>query len=266
MAKAKRHRVFGVLAVVGALALAGAPAYAGGPQAPKPAALTCSGGEIGSGTYASINVTGPCSVANGAVIKVVGNINVRPGAMLDAQSVPSTISVGRNVTGATGSLVGLGCQPTSLTGNSAHPCLEPFEEEHSTIAVGGNISLTDVSVVALNGLTVGGNITVNGGGSADIPWSIKNNKIAGNVTLSGQSTNWIGVLFNQVGKNVTLSNIAINDPDGSGNGAYVGTNVIARNLTCTGVTPKISGGFGPNQATNTVGRNANGQCAALAKP
>ena len=97
---------------------------------PDRSAYTCSGGEVPSGTYASLTVTGMCSVAPDAVISVVGNVNVAAGAMFDAQSAPSTITVGRNVTGAAGSLVGLGCQPPSLTGNSAHECsLDP--EGHS---------------------------------------------------------------------------------------------------------------------------------------
>ncbi len=109
MEKRLRRRVLGTLAVAGALALSGGPAMAAGPSA-----YTCSGGEVPSGTYASLTVTGMCSVAADAVISVVGNVNVAAGAMFDAQSAPSTITVGRNVTGAAGSLVGLGCQPPSL--------------------------------------------------------------------------------------------------------------------------------------------------------
>ena len=144
-----RRRVLGTLAVAGALALSGSPAMAAGP-----AALTCTGGEIPSGSYASITVTGMCSVAADAVITVTGNVNVAADAMLDAQSAPSTITVGRNVTGAPGSLVGLGCQPPAATGNSAHECVAD-PDGISTITVHGNISTTDANTVLLNGVTVG---------------------------------------------------------------------------------------------------------------
>ena len=100
------------LGVLGTVAVAGALAFSGGLAAAAPSgpsAYTCTGGDIPSGNYASITVTGACKVPTDAVITVVGNINVAPGATLDAQSAPSTITVGRNVTAAAGSLLELGC-------------------------------------------------------------------------------------------------------------------------------------------------------------
>ena len=250
----------GALAVTGALALSAGPAMAIAPSAKMPTAYTCTGGAIPSGNYASITVTGACDVPAAATISVVGNVNIAAGAVLDAQSAPSTITIGRNVIGAPGSLVGLGCQPPSYTGNSAHPCtVDP--EGHSTITVGGNITVTDAVAVLLNGITVQGNVTLTGGGS-EIPWSIKNNTVSGNLTVTGQETEWLGVLFNKIDKNVTLTNIALSDPHPGAPGVYIVRNTIGRNLTCTGLTPGVSGGFVPG-SVNVVGRNANGQCAAL---
>ena len=95
--------------------------------------------EIPSGFYASITVMGACDVPAFAAIRVAGNVNVAAGAALDAQTAPSTITVGRDVTAAAGSVVGLGCQPPSYTGNSAHQCtVEP--DGHSTITVNGNVT------------------------------------------------------------------------------------------------------------------------------
>jgi len=233
---------------------------AAGSGTSTPMAYTCTGGEIPSGNYASITVTGVCDVPADAVISVVGNVNVAAGAVLDAQNAPSTITVGRNVTGASGSLVGLGCQPPSSTGNSAHPCaVEP--DRQSTITVDGNVTVTDAVAVLLNGITIQGNVTLSGGGS-EIPWSIKNNTIGGNLTVSGQETEWLGVLFNQIGKNATLTNIALSDPHPGAPGVYIVRNTIGRNLNCTGLTPGVSGGFVPG-SVNVVGRNATGQCASL---
>lgn len=87
--------------------------------------------------------------------------------------------------------------------------------------------------------------------------------IAGNLTAQGQRTEWLGVLFNHIGGNVTLSDIALSDPHPGAPGVYIVRNTIGRNLTCTNVTPGVSGGFDPTKK-NTVGRNATGQCAALA--
>lgn len=251
-------KVLGTLTVAVALALSGGTAMADVCKPPKP--YTCTGGEIPSGTYASITVTGACAVPADAVIRVVGNVKVAAGAVLDAQSAPSTITVGRNVTGASGSLVGLGCQPPSYTGNSAHECtVEP--KGHSTITVKGNITVKDAQAVLLNGITVKGNVTLTGGGS-EIPWSIKNNTIGGNLTVSGQRTEWLGVLFNNIGRNVTLTNIALSDPHPDAPGVYIVRNTVGRNLTCTGLTPGVSGGFVPG-SVNVVGRHALGQCASL---
>lgn len=223
-------------------------------------AYTCAGGEIPSGTYASITVTGFCSVGSGAVINVTGNVNVAAGAVLDAQTAPSTITIGRNVTAGAGSIVGLGCQPPSYTHNSAHECMvDP--EGHSTISVKGNVTATGAQAFLLNGVTVNGNVTFTGGGSDEIPWSIKNNMIGGNLTVSGQRATFLGVLFNTVGRNVTLTNIAITDVD-PGPGVYIVKNTVGRNLSCSGLTPGVSGGFVPG-SVNTVGGNATGQCAAL---
>jgi hypothetical protein len=201
-----------------------------------------------------------CSVPAGAVIRVVGNVDVAAGAMLDAQSAPSTITVGHNVTGAAGSIVGLGCQPPSLTGNSAHECaIQP--EGHSTITVNGNVTVTDAAATLLNGITVMGNVTLSGGGS-DIPWSIKNNTIGRNLTVSGQTTEWLGVLFNRIGGNATLTDIAVLDEHPGAPGVYIVRNNVGRNLTCMGLTPGVSGGFVPG-SVNVVGHKALGQCAAL---
>ena len=139
------------------------------------------------------------------------------GAALDAQSAPSTIDVGGDVTALRGSLLGLGCQPPSLVGNSGHECaVNPTG--HSTINVRGNVTALGSAVVLLNGITIGGNVTALGGGS-EIPWAIKNNTIGRNVILAGQKTDWIGVLFNHIGGNTALLAIVITDTDPGGNGA-----------------------------------------------
>jgi hypothetical protein len=266
--------MLGALAAAGALALSGGPAVAAAPSAQAPPAYTCAGGEIPSGSYASITVTGPCSVAPDAVITVVGNLNVAAGAMLDAQSAPSTITVGHNVTAASGSILGLGCQP-DFPGppgvrKSGHPCLDPYADGHSTITVSGNVTATDAGAVLLNGITVQGNVTLSGGGGArmpgmaeDIPWSVKNNMIGRNLTVDGQTTDWLGVLFNKVAGNATLTNITLTeDHPGASQAVYIVRNTIGRNLICTGLAPGVSGGFIPG-SVNVVGRNAIGQCAAL---
>ena len=255
-----RVKMLAALAVAGAIALSGGQASAAVSGTAAPTGYTCSGGVIPSGNYSSLTVTGACNVAADAVINVAGSVQVTAGAMLDAQSAPATITIGRNVTGNAGSVVGLGCQPPAYTGNSAHECtVNPAG--HSTITVNGNVTVNNAVAVQLNGTTIRGNVSLAGGGS-EIPWSIKNNTISGNLTVGGQKTEWLGVLFNTIGGNVTLTNIALSDPHPDAPGVYIVRNTIARNLTCVGLTPGVSGGFVPG-SVNVVGRNATGQCAAL---
>jgi hypothetical protein len=239
--------------------LSGGPALAAASNVHKPMAYTCTGGDIPSGSYASITVKGACSVPADAVIRVAGDVNVKAGATLDAKSAPSTITVARNVNAARGALLGLGCQP-DYSDRSGHPCtVEP--DGHSTITVRGSVTAVDANTVLLNGITIKGNVSLVGGGGP-IPWSIKNNTIRRNLTVVGQTTDWLGVLFNSIGGSATLISIKVTDTDPGAPGAYVVRNTIGRDLICLGVTPGVSGGFIPGEV-NVVGHRAIGECASL---
>jgi hypothetical protein len=244
--------------------------------APSPMAYTCTGGarpgfdpsawtfvSIPSGTYASLTVSGVCQIAPGAVVNVVGNVNVAPGAVLDAQTFASTITVGHNVTAASGSLLGLGCLPNPPGHTTGHPCLDPTTgnptDASSNITVNGNLTATDADTVLLDGISVNRNVTLTGGGEEYIPWPIKWNTIGGNLTVSGVAANWVGVLLNHIGRNATLTNITITDPGDLTPTAFVVSNTVARNLICQGIGPNLIAGF-PGEF-NVVGHQAIGQCA-----
>lgn len=252
-----RRLVLLMAALVGTTALAtGFAASAGASPS-----YTCAGGDIPSGTYASITVTGFCDVVPDAVINVVGNINVADGAIFDAQSAPSTITVGHNVTAAAGSILGLGCQPFGFVPHAAHPCAVE-EDGHSVITVNGNVTATDADTVLLNGITVGQNVSLTGGGG-DIPWALKNNTVGGNFTVSDVMPEWLGVLFSHIGGNLNLFNITATDPEEDGNGAVsIVVNTIGKNLNCEGLGPRVTGGAIPGEV-NIVGHNTTGQCVGL---
>ena len=218
---------------------------------------TCTGGDIPSGNYASITVTGFCDVVPDAVINVVGNINVAAGAVFDAQSVASTITVGHNVTAGAGSGLGLGCQ--SNLPHAPHPCRsEP--DGNSVITVNGNIAATDAALVLLNGITANKNVTLTGGGGGlvGVPddWAEKNNTIGGNLTISNVTVDFLGVGVSNIGGNVNLSNITAIDPGDGGFGAVsIFSNTIGNNLNCSNLLWRLTGG-----GSNTVGHNETGQC------
>ncbi len=251
------------------------------PSSTRPMAYTCTGGDfasgnltsIPSGIYASITVKGACAVAPDAVITVVGNVKVASGAVLDAQSAPSTITVRHNVTAAPGSLLGLGCLPNpTATSTTGHPCtVDPTGS--SNITVNGNVAAWDANAVLLNGITVKGNVTLIGSeGTASvtarataIPWAIKTNTIGGNLIVGDMKPIWVGVIVNKVGGNVILFNVHITDGLPPNNDPmptiFVASNTVGRNLVCWGLGPYVSGGFGNEH--NVVGGHAIGQCADL---
>jgi hypothetical protein len=224
---------------------------------------TCAGGDIPSGNYASITVTGFCGVVPDAVINVVGNLNVADGAFFDAQSVPSTITIGHNVTAGAGSLLGLGCQPFGYVPHAAHPCSPPFDQTGvSVVTVDGNVTASGADTVLLNGITVKRNVTLTGGGG-DIPWALKNNTVGGNFTVSDVTPEWLGVLFSHIGGNLNLFNITATDPDDDGNAAVsVVVNTIGKNLNCENLGPRLTGGAIPGEF-NIVGHQTTGQCVGL---
>jgi hypothetical protein len=233
----------------------GGPAIGANPSA---APYTCTGGAIPSGNYASVTVTGQCGVEEGAVISVVGNVNVAAGAGLDAQ-VSSTITVGHNVTAAAGSFLFLGCQPPYSDRDFGHPC-EDSSSSTGAVTVDGNVSATDANTVLLNGITVIGQVTLTGGGG-DIPWAEKNNTIGGNFTVTGVTADWFGALFNTVDRNVSLTDITATDPGDLTPTISVAGNNVAWNLNCSGIGPNLSIGL-LTGLPNVVGRQANGQCAS----
>jgi hypothetical protein len=244
-------------------------------------AYTCTGGDfatgkftsIPSGNYARITVKGVCNIKPNAVINVVGDINVEHGAVLDAQSAPSTITVGHNVTAGSGSILGLGCQPTNTIGTMAGvPCAKPYAAGHTTITINGNVTAIDANTVLMRGavaagagkLTVNGNVTLLGG-SSENPWSIKGSTIRRNLTIVGVTAEFLGVQFNTIGHNATLIDITVHDVDSPPPGVTIVENTVAQNLNCFGLVPGVSGGFIPGEV-NHVGHNATGQCASISVP
>ena len=81
---------------------------------------------------------------------------------------------------------------------------------------------------------------------------------------SGVTAEWFGLLFNAVEGNTTLTHITATDPEEVAEGGtptvQIVRNVIGHNLTCSGIGPALGFGFYPGQV-NTVGHQANGQCA-----
>lgn len=225
----------------------------------------CAGGDIATGTYQNLTVTGQCTVPAGAEVTIVHNLKVEPGGMFVADMAPSTIHVGGNVVGERGSFVGLGC-------TAAHGCESgpPF----SDVMVGGNIRLKYVYDAAINGVEVGGNVNSKGGGAGFvldqgmfIPFSVKDDIIHGNLVVKGLKTSWFGVIRSQIDGNVILKYIKNDDPDGN----EIVHDAIGGNLLCRGMSPAPQFGDAvtgapPDYQYSTVGGRVIGQCGFVLNP
>jgi hypothetical protein len=143
-----------------------------------------------------------------------------------------------------------------------HPCAND-PEGTSVITVNGNVTATDAELALLNGITVKRNVTLTGGGGDGEDWVVKGSKIDGNFTASNIVPDFFGLLYNQIGGNATLTNITAIDPEDGGFGSVnIVLNDIGRNLNCSGLGPRLSGGFIPG-AVNTTGGKSTGQCVGL---
>jgi hypothetical protein len=256
-----------VLAPVLSLAGSIQPGLAAGAQD-----LTCSGGTISPGAYRSITVTGACAIPSGLVTVAKDLRVVGPDAFLDASSDHGTLQVGTNVLVDSGATLVMGCSAIDVPPGGT--CSPPAD------TIGGNLSADGALGVLVYTTTVGGNITVSGGGGgtacpnpqgppttnyAFFPFNlfgvwtaIEDNTVKQNISMSGYQACWFGVIRNTVGRNVIVTDNTNADPDAT----EIVDNHVAHNLICEGNSPAAQvgdSGGGPN----TVGHRKLGECATL---
>lgn len=165
------------------------------------------------------------------------------------------------------------------SGNSA-----PTLSESATI--GGNLVANDALGVVLHNSVVRGNIVSNGGGGGldfnpqgifatyipsgppagpgqldTEPFQLPayndytDNTVGGNLTVTGTTVNWYGIIGDVVHGNLTDTNNA-SSPDGN----ETLNNIVYGNLVCSGNDPGVEYGDS-NGGPNQVGGDATGQCA-----
>ena len=278
----KRRRRRLPISLVGAALLMVPVGLAGGTtvaSATTPAPATCTGtsgspGTLAGGTYSSVAVTGVCGVSAGQVM-VTGDVSVSStGALLAAFATngggagTSGLTVGGNVTVASGGTLILGCEA------SAFPCIDDPNQTSPTLnspdTVTGSVMATDPLGVIVHDSTIGGDATQSGGGGGVncTPVGIfitfqspaysdyEDNSIGGNLRITGLGSCWLGGLRNKVGGSATYAGNVLADPDAS----EILTNHIAGNLLCTGNSPVIHFGDSGGQP-NVVGGFGTGECA-----
>ena len=214
----------------------------------------CSGGPIPAGHYASITVTGICTMPSGQVT-VSGNVTIGPGAGLNVVT-HATLTVFGSVYVGNGGLLGLGCSPAAGCSYTTH------DRIYKTLSASNPASLIVHSATIGNVSSVGGSNGVNCDfnpliGSPNYT-TFEDTTINGSVNITGYDSCWLGFIRNQVGGNVSLTNNTLADPDA----IEVVTNTILGNLACSGNSPAPQLGDSGG-APNYVRGLRLGQCAAL---
>jgi hypothetical protein len=144
----------------------------------------CSGGNIPSGSYSSVLVTGVCYIPSGFV-SVTGDLTVAPGALLDATTpaggyppgfppppattLPGIVQVGGNVRVGRGAVLFLGCDPAIGCANSTYPGPPAFFPPFIGFSnpgdfVKGNLDGRGALGVVVHSVSIGGNASLIGGG------------------------------------------------------------------------------------------------------
>ena len=235
--------------VAGASAAGAAPAWHG---------AVCHSGNIASGTYPGLTITGKCTVPNGAVVVVRGDLVLDEGSYFNAFT-QGTVLVTGNIRVGAKALLALGCTPESIPPPS--PC--GTVTTHDT--VGGNIVAVGALTMYLDGDTIGGNLVSIGGGPGPtlnpyINFPIKDNTIQGNVYVQGWKGAWFGFIRNVTLGNATfIGNVGVTKADGTPDSTEIVTNTIAGNLACYANVPAAQ--FGDSGGSpNIIGGFAAGQC------
>jgi hypothetical protein len=265
--------------VLTASAASAAPANGGG-------AYTCTGGNVAAGTYTSVLITGVCYMPAGTIV-VRGNLTVAPGALLDAGATPgdpasspvvtATVQIRGNVFVGNGAVLVLGCSPNLL---DICPSALTFD------SIGGNLIASDALANVVHGTSIGGNVSVVGGGGGAVggaasggcfapgapvpaPWTedaalasqvpqytdFEDNSIGGNFSMTGVQTCWLGALRDFVGGSINIAGDITSDPDGM----EIDNNLTGGNLTCLNNDPAVQ--FGDSGAAPNLVRGFGiGEC------
>lgn len=233
----RKRLVLAVLAIASLGVVASSAAADNGPT-------TCAGGDIGPGTYKGLIVTGTCSFS-GDRIQVNGDLVVEAGASLNDHAASSTeVRVKGDVIVGDGAVLGLGTyDPTAVHKSEVY----------------GSIVATNPASLYVSFVRVHGDFISSGGSGPGRNFPTKDDTVDGNVSITGWSGFWVGLIRTTVGGSVTFSNNSGVNPDSS----EVMSNVIHGDLVCTGNTPAATVNTDDGGVPNIVGGVATGQCAGL---
>ncbi len=284
------------LAAVLAIALSGTFALSGAAGASRAdvhghgwfhhGGYTCTSGPVPAGNYRSVLIAGICTMPSGHV-NIWGDLTIAPGALLDAvtpgdptstPAVPATVYVGGNVWVLRGAALLLGCSPNI---SCAPPAAGITFDQ-----VQGSLTAVGAQGVVLHDVSVGGDVSILGGGGGSVaascaaqnpadptnaalePWSedpalaftpvytdFEDGSIGGSLRVIGLNTCWLGTLRNWIDGSASFVHGTFGDPDAM----EIGNNLIWGNLGCWNNSPAPQWGDS-GAAPDLVNGWAFGQC------
>jgi hypothetical protein len=231
--------------------------------------LSCAGGSIDPGIYASIKITGVCTVDAGS-ITVRHDLVVKSGAVLLAWYGGSDVTVRHDLRVEKNGVLVLGCGlPSSVCFDDPaynDPGVYPTFAAVGT--VGHDLKADEALAVIVHHSSVGHDVSQHGGGGgltcdpvmlgSPAFSTYEDTTIGGSASISGVRTCWLGFLMNPVGHNVRFADNATLDTDGN----EIATNTIRGNLRCADNDPAPQLGDS-GLGLNVIGNRATGQCAGL---
>ena len=215
----------------------------------------CRGGTIHSGSYASLKVTGVCTLGNHADAVVRGDLTIGHHGGLNAITGGHLVVWG-DVYVRSGGIAGVGCSPAAGCGVTTHDRIHGSVIAAAPLAMIFHSNRIDGRVRIKGG---GGGVNCNSvlfGGPAFT--TFEDNTVGGGITVRLMQSCWFGLFRNHVAGNVSVNNNTFADPDAT----EIQTNVIAGDLSCFGNSPAPQRGdsMGNN---NIVSGDVRGQCRAV---
>ncbi len=230
-----------------------------------------------SGNYwGTTYINGTCVVNAGNAV-VHGSLVVTSGSNLVAAfGKNDTTGTGTSNLKVTGDLrVGkgataiVGCEPNFFT------CLDDPDQQVGTLTssakIRGDLRAKGALAVLVHHSWIGGDIRQSGGGGgvtcappagtvlgahmSPAYSDYEDNTVAGDVSITGLNSCWLGFIRNKAQSDVRISHNTMADPDAN----EIVTNTVAGDLACFANSPAVQ--FGDSAgASNIVGGNARGQC------
>jgi hypothetical protein len=245
-----------------------APSVVHAPAKAMLKAGTCTGGSIAPGKYASLTITGACTVDAGAVT-VQNGLTVEPNAELVAAfGGGPMLTVGGNLYVRANGVLVLGCEPEAFV------CLNDPDQQVGTLSsrgtVFGSIEAHNALAVIVHDTFIGHDLTLDGGGGgvncdpqdalfgSPAYATFEDTTVGGTATIKHWHSCWLGTFRTTVQSNVDFHDNISADPDGN----ELATNTIRGNFSCHGDNPAAQFGDSGGSPSIVLG-HALGECKAI---